>query len=90
MLRQANAQQADDILRLQADSLQLQAVVAENTRLQSEITILHKVSSTEKGYANDGNALGAMHRSAKVTTQAHIQERLEPFMACHRRFRGMS
>lgn len=70
MLRQANAQQADDILRLQADSLQLQAVVAENTRLQSEITILHKVSFTEKGYANDGNALAGPPDCASAYSEA--------------------
>ena len=48
VLRQGNAQQADDILRLRADAMQLQAMAAENSRLQGEITCLQKVSSTYK------------------------------------------
>lgn len=48
-LRQANAQQADDILRLQTEAMQLQAVAADNKRLLGDITSLHKASPLEAG-----------------------------------------
>lgn len=49
VLHGGNAQQADELLRLRAEAMQLQAVAAENTRLQAEMTRLHKVRSTNTG-----------------------------------------
>lgn len=39
-------QQADEIMRLQAEAMQLQAVAADNKRLQEEIARLNRVSAT--------------------------------------------
>ncbi len=59
--------------------MQLQAVTAENTRLQAQITRLQKVSSTEKL---------AMQDSAKETMQAHLIISSELFLALSQEIQG--
>ena len=43
VLEDANTQQSAEILQLEAGTMQLQAAVADNTRLQHEISRLQKV-----------------------------------------------
>ena len=43
VLEEANKQQSTEILQLGAGTMQLQAVVADNTRLQHEISRLQRV-----------------------------------------------
>ena len=45
MLQSANARQADQILQLQAEAMQTQAVAVDNARLQKEIAQLQKVGA---------------------------------------------
>ena len=45
MLQSANARQADQILQLQAEGMQTQAVAGDNARLQKEIAQLRKVGT---------------------------------------------
>ena len=45
MLQSANARQADQILQLQAEAMQTQAVAVDNARLQKEIAQSQKVGT---------------------------------------------
>ena len=76
-LRQGNAKQADDILRHRTEGMQLQAVAAENTRLQAHITRLQKVSPPD--IVQVGWQCLTWHGRC---TKAHMKS-LAPESTCH-------